>query len=157
MVQTLIRGTQTARWSLKPLSFLKEEQNAAHMFALQRERPPSVKRQVHVAGHPPSCSAEVINAWSYTSTTPYAFMERCIVQSREILPLLYYRLRALKQTDFFVITFSSRTLTIHSFINAPPYFLHCKFTSTFNICFQSFRLSSLSQSILLTLNTGCLF
>jgi len=33
-----------------------------------------IKRQQHEADHSSPSSAEVKNAWSYTSTAPYAFM-----------------------------------------------------------------------------------
>jgi hypothetical protein len=48
----------------------------------------------------PAYSAEVKNAWSYTSTPPYVFMEWCLV----------------KYGDNFTVTFTfiSRYSTIHS-------------------------------------------
>jgi len=35
------------------------------------------------ADHVPPFSAEVTNAWSYTYTTPYVFMEWCLVKHRD--------------------------------------------------------------------------
>jgi len=53
-----------------------------------------VKRTDHEADHSPPSSAEVKNAWSYTSTSQYAFMSRCLAKSTEKtlplrLPLIY--------------------------------------------------------------------
>jgi hypothetical protein len=39
-----------------------------------------VKRLGREANHTPPSSAEVKNAWSYTSTPPYVFMEWCLVK-----------------------------------------------------------------------------
>jgi hypothetical protein len=39
-----------------------------------------VKRQGREADHSPPCSAEVKNAWSYTSTPQYVFMVWCLVK-----------------------------------------------------------------------------
>jgi hypothetical protein len=46
-----------------------------------------IKRLGRKADHSPSSSAEVKNAWSYTSTPHYVFMGWCLVKHREILPL----------------------------------------------------------------------
>jgi hypothetical protein len=40
----------------------------------------------HEADHSPSSSAEVKNAWSYTSTPPYTFMVWCLMKSTGTLP-----------------------------------------------------------------------
>ena len=53
--------------------------------------PRSLKWPVRVADHSPPCTAEIINAWMYTSTAPYAFMKKCTVQYRNNLLLQYYR------------------------------------------------------------------
>jgi hypothetical protein len=42
-----------------------------------------VKRPGREADHSPPSSAEVKNAWSYTSTPPYAFMAWCLVKHRD--------------------------------------------------------------------------
>jgi hypothetical protein len=34
------------------------------------------------ADHSPPSSAEVKNVWSYTSTPPYVFMARCLIEQR---------------------------------------------------------------------------
>jgi hypothetical protein len=39
-----------------------------------------VKRPRYEADHSPPSSAEVKNAWSYTSTPQYVFMARCLVK-----------------------------------------------------------------------------
>jgi hypothetical protein len=38
-----------------------------------------VKQPGHEADCPPLSGAEVKNPWSYTSTSPYVFMARCLV------------------------------------------------------------------------------
>jgi hypothetical protein len=50
-----------------------------------------LKRQGHETDHSPPSSAEVKNAWSYTSTPQYVFMAWYSVKHRDnfILPLLY--------------------------------------------------------------------
>jgi hypothetical protein len=42
-----------------------------------------VKRPGRKADHSPPSSAEVKNAWSYTSTPQYVFMEWCLVKHRD--------------------------------------------------------------------------
>jgi hypothetical protein len=42
-----------------------------------------VKRPGHEADHSPPSSAEVKNAWSYTSTPQYVFMAWCLVKHRD--------------------------------------------------------------------------
>jgi hypothetical protein len=42
-----------------------------------------VKRPGREADHSHSSSAEVKNAWSYTSTPQYAFMAQCLVKHRD--------------------------------------------------------------------------
>jgi hypothetical protein len=42
-----------------------------------------VKRPGREAGHSPPSSAEVKNAWSYTSTPQYVFMAWCLVKHRD--------------------------------------------------------------------------
>jgi hypothetical protein len=42
-----------------------------------------VKRPGREADHPPPSSAEVENAWSYTSTPQYVFMVWCLVKHRD--------------------------------------------------------------------------
>jgi len=41
---------------------------------------PGVKQLKHEAEHLPISSAEVKNAWSYTSTPPYTFMTWCLIK-----------------------------------------------------------------------------
>jgi hypothetical protein len=49
-----------------------------------------IKRPVREADHSPQSSAEVNNAWSYTSIPPYVFMAWCLVKYRTLpLSLLY--------------------------------------------------------------------
>jgi hypothetical protein len=52
-----------------------------------------VKRQGHEADHSPPSSAEVKNAWSYTSTPQYVFMAWCLVKRRDKFTLPYLTLR----------------------------------------------------------------
>jgi hypothetical protein len=51
-----------------------------------------VKRPGREADHSPPSSAEVKNAWSYTSTPPYVFMAWCLVKHRDnfTLPLPFF-------------------------------------------------------------------
>jgi len=42
-----------------------------------------VKRLRREADHSPPPNAEVKNAWSYTSTSPYVFMVYCLVKHRD--------------------------------------------------------------------------
>jgi hypothetical protein len=55
---------------------------------------PGVKRPGREADHSPPYSAEVKNAWSYTSTPQYVFKAWCLVKHRDnftfSLPLLFY-------------------------------------------------------------------
>jgi hypothetical protein len=44
---------------------------------------PGVQRPGREADHSPPSSAEVKNAWSYTSTLQYAFMAWCLVKHRD--------------------------------------------------------------------------
>jgi len=44
---------------------------------------PWLKRYTHEAHHSRSASAEVKNAWSYTSTTPHVFIAWCLVKHRD--------------------------------------------------------------------------
>jgi hypothetical protein len=46
-----------------------------------------VKRQEREADHSPPSSAEVKNAWSYTSTPPYVFMTWCLIKHTFTLSL----------------------------------------------------------------------
>jgi hypothetical protein len=43
---------------------------------------PGIQRQGREANHSPPSSAEVKNAWSYTSTPQYPFMASCLVKHR---------------------------------------------------------------------------
>jgi hypothetical protein len=43
---------------------------------------PGAKRPGCEDDHSPPSSAEVKNAWKYTSTPSYIFMERCLVKNR---------------------------------------------------------------------------
>jgi hypothetical protein len=52
-----------------------------------------VKRPGCEADHSPPSSAEVKNAWSYTSTPQYAFMTWCLVKHRDNFTLLYFTLQ----------------------------------------------------------------
>jgi hypothetical protein len=49
------------------------------------ERFHGVKRSVCEVYHSPPFSAEVRNAWGYTSTPPYAFMAWCLIKQRDNL------------------------------------------------------------------------
>jgi hypothetical protein len=51
-----------------------------------------VKRPRREADHSPPSSAEVKNAWSYTSTPQYVFMAWCLVKHRDnfTFTLVYY-------------------------------------------------------------------
>jgi hypothetical protein len=51
-----------------------------------------VKRPEHEADHSPSSSAEVKNAWSYTSTPRYVFIAWWLVKHRDYFTLLYITL-----------------------------------------------------------------
>jgi hypothetical protein len=51
---------------------------------------PGGMRPGREADHSPPSSAEVKNAWSYTSTSQYVFMAWCLVKHRETLLLPYY-------------------------------------------------------------------
>jgi hypothetical protein len=42
-----------------------------------------LKRPGREADHSPPPSNEVKNAWSYTSTSPYVFMEWCLVRKKD--------------------------------------------------------------------------
>jgi hypothetical protein len=44
---------------------------------------PGGKAAGHEADHSPPCSAEVKNAWRYTSTPQYVFMSWCLVKHRD--------------------------------------------------------------------------
>jgi hypothetical protein len=44
---------------------------------------PGVKRPAREADHSPPCSAEVKNAWNYTSIPQYFFMAWCLVKYRD--------------------------------------------------------------------------
>jgi len=48
-----------------------------------------VKRPRREANHSPHSSAEVKNAWGYTSTPQYAFMAWCSVKTQEQLHLYF--------------------------------------------------------------------
>jgi hypothetical protein len=50
---------------------------------------PGVKRPGREANHLPPSSAEVKNAWSYTSTTQYVFMAWCLIMNRDNVYLTY--------------------------------------------------------------------
>jgi hypothetical protein len=41
---------------------------------------PGIKRPGREADHSPPSSADVKNAWNYTSTPPYAFMVWCLIK-----------------------------------------------------------------------------
>jgi hypothetical protein len=43
---------------------------------------PGIKRPVHEADHSPPSSAEVKNAWGYTSTPQYVFTAWCLIKKR---------------------------------------------------------------------------
>jgi hypothetical protein len=61
---------------------------------------PGVKRPGHEADHSPTPSTEVKNAWCYTSTHQYIFMEWCVVKHRD--------------------NFTLSLLTIHHLVLLPP-------------------------------------
>jgi hypothetical protein len=48
-----------------------------------------VKRPGREAGHSPPYTAEVKNAWSYTSSPQYAFMAWCLVKRRDTFTFTY--------------------------------------------------------------------
>jgi hypothetical protein len=49
-----------------------------------------VKRRGREADHSPPSSAEVKNAWSYTSTPQYVFMKWCLVKHRDNFTFYLY-------------------------------------------------------------------
>jgi hypothetical protein len=51
-----------------------------------------VKRPGHEAGHSAPSSAEVKNAWSYTSTPQYALMACCLVKHRDNFTFTFYKM-----------------------------------------------------------------
>jgi hypothetical protein len=51
---------------------------------------PGVKRPRREADHSPATSAEVKNAWSYTSTPQYVFMAWCLVRHRDNFTFTFY-------------------------------------------------------------------
>jgi hypothetical protein len=52
--------------------------------------PPGIKRQGREADHSSASNDEDMNASSSTSTSPYVFMEWCLIKNKEILILLPY-------------------------------------------------------------------
>jgi hypothetical protein len=52
-----------------------------------------VKRPVREADHSPLSSAEVKNAWRYTSTPPYFFTAWCLVKNRDNFTFTYIGVR----------------------------------------------------------------
>jgi hypothetical protein len=48
-----------------------------------------VKRPGRAADHSPPSTAEIKNAWSYTSSPPYVFMAWCLVKHRDSFTLLF--------------------------------------------------------------------
>jgi hypothetical protein len=57
---------------------------------LPETRTQGVKRLGHEADHPPPCSAEVKNPWSYTSSPQYVFMAWCLVLSLLCITLAFW-------------------------------------------------------------------
>jgi hypothetical protein len=54
---------------------------------------PGVKRPGREADHSPQSTAEIKNAWSYTSTPQYIFMVWCLVKLRDNFTLLYFTIK----------------------------------------------------------------
>jgi hypothetical protein len=50
---------------------------------------PRVKRPGREADHSPPSSAEVMNAWRYTSTPKYVFMAWCLVKHRDNFAFIF--------------------------------------------------------------------
>jgi hypothetical protein len=49
-----------------------------------------VKRQGREADHSCPSSAEVKNAWNYTSTSPYVFLDLCLIKDRNNFIFTFY-------------------------------------------------------------------
>jgi hypothetical protein len=90
-------------WTIEVLGFDSRRElgifllTIASRTALRRTQPPiqwvpgalslGVKRPGREAEHSPPSSAEVKNAWGYTSAPPYALMEWCLFKHRDNLTL----------------------------------------------------------------------
>jgi hypothetical protein len=84
-----------SRWGLEIFLFI-----TASRTALGPTQPPiqwvpgalslGVKRPGREADHSPPSSAEVKNAWSYTSTPKYVFMAWCLVKHRDNFTFTFY-------------------------------------------------------------------
>jgi hypothetical protein len=57
-----------------------------------------VKQLRYEADHLPPSSAEVKNAWSYTSTPPYVFMAWCLVKHRDNFTFIFISISNAKIT-----------------------------------------------------------
>jgi hypothetical protein len=68
-----------------------------------------VKRPEREADYSPPSSAEVENAWSYTSTPQYVFMAWCLVKHRDNFTLFYSTNRMLQVPEQFYSLLSSPT------------------------------------------------
>jgi hypothetical protein len=53
---------------------------------------PGVKRPGREADHSPPSSAEIKNAWCYTSIPEYVFMALCLVKHRDLITATEFRL-----------------------------------------------------------------
>jgi hypothetical protein len=72
-----------------------------------------VKRPGCEADHSPPSSAEVKNAWSYTSTPQYVFMEWCLVKHRDNFTLPYITLDTITAYRNLVGVSLSLSLSVH--------------------------------------------
>jgi hypothetical protein len=67
-------GAITGFFSLRHRVQTSSGAQPASIQQIQEDFTPEVKRPGREADHSPPSSAEVKNAWSYTSTSPYVFM-----------------------------------------------------------------------------------
>jgi hypothetical protein len=78
-----------------------------------------VKRPGREADHSPPPSAEVKNAWSYTSTPHYAFMAWCLVKHRDMDGCYFEKLRVTQLVKIFPAYYRTRRF-ITVFTTAHP-------------------------------------
>jgi hypothetical protein len=76
---------------------------------------PGVKRPGREADHSSLSSAKVKNAWSYTSTSPYAFMAWCLVKHRDNVRYVTLRYVTLRYITLHYITIVGWTIGILAF------------------------------------------
>jgi hypothetical protein len=88
---------------------------------------PGVKQPESEADHSSPSSAEVKNAWSYTSTSQYAFMAWCLGKAQEKLSLFTFSMKLL-----LLKTTQRKVLLI----------------STFHFCMESKELRVISKMVM---------